>query len=724
MEYCKNIFILFALIICSTLVSAQTYLSFNTNSIDKYIGKNVLIFQDSSQTLTLKDVINQPKLFRPNTNDIINFGLNDYNNWIKLSVVNNSDFDKILLKITYPIINDIRFFVVDKGKLIDSVHISQINPISNRTYKHQFYIFNIPVKPGDSVTCYLELHSNKPILVPLSMGTTESAIQTISNADILSGIYFGIMLVMLLYNLFVYFSVRDKSYLVYVNYIFWVTLTQSTVLGYSQRFLWPDNTWMIQNMVTLTGAISGIATIVFTQAFLHTKTNVPKLNILLSLLVFIDCLAIILLLINKQQISYNIVNINAALGALIIFGVACRLFFHNYKPARFFLIAWTIFLISVCLYVLKDYGIVPYNMLTVNSLQFGSALEAVLLSLALADRINTLKKEKEISQAQALNAAEENERIISDQNVVLESKVHERTTELVASNIELNKTLVELKEAETQLVESEKMASLGQLTAGIAHEINNPINFITGNINPLRRDVDILLSAINTIENVGLSEALSEEKQKQINAYKEDIDFDYLKLEISHLLNGINEGASRTAEIVKGLRVFSRLDEDDLKLADINEGIDSTLIIINNMLDNKIKVIKNYSDIPRVECYPGKLNQVFLNIISNGIYAIKKQHAGAEGGVLTISTLANADMVTIKIEDNGTGMDENTKKKVFEPFFTTKEVGEGTGLGMSIVYNTIKKHNGSILINSEPGTGTEFTIEVPKKHELSISGPA
>jgi hypothetical protein len=215
------------------------------------------------------------------------------------------------------------------------------------------------------------------------------------------------------------------------------------------------------------------------------------------------------------------------------------------------------------------------------------------------------------------------------------------------------------------------------------------------------------------MEKIGLSDLPVEEKQKLIDDQKEEMDYDYLKIEISQLLNGIKEGASRTSEIVKGLRVFSRLDEDDLKKADMNDGLDSTLIIVNNLLNNKIKLEKSYAEIPLIECYPGKLNQVFLNILSNAIYAINKKFGEKEGGILKITTSHNESKVTIKIADNGIGMDEVTKKKIFEPFFTTKDVGEGTGLGMSIAYNTIRRHQGEIQINSTPGEGSEFILELP-----------
>ncbi|HYD22739.1 MAG TPA: ATP-binding protein, partial [Flavipsychrobacter sp.] len=454
--------------------------------------------------------------------------------------------------------------------------------------------------------------------------------------------------------------------------------------------------------------------------FLQTRRNVPKLHPFLNLIVLGDIISLVVLFMNQPSISYNIINATAGLGSFYVLFVAIKVYRKGFRQAKFFLLAWTLFLTAVIAYVMKDAGVIPYNSFTQFLLLIGSGLEAILLSFALADNINSLKKEKEESQAEALRISRENERIIREQNIILESKVNERTIELKASNEELSKTLVDLKEAESQLVESEKMASLGQLTAGIAHEINNPINFVTSNVHPLQRDVEMLLDAVETIEQVGLEESNLEEKQKKIKDYKNEIDFDYLKIEIEHLLKGINEGAARTTEIVKGLRIFSRLDEDDLKKAGMNEGLDSTLIIVNSMLSAaSIKVTKNYGDIPEIECYPGKLNQVFMNVFTNAIHAIEDKFKGQSGGELKITTTNDEKNVYITIADNGTGMTEETRKKLFEPFFTTKEVGSGTGLGLSISWNTIRKHNGNIVVNTTPGEGSEFIFEIPIIHTIS-----
>jgi len=452
----------------------------------------------------------------------------------------------------------------------------------------------------------------------------------------------------------------------------------------------------------------------FAKSFLRTRIIVRKLDIALNVTVGFYTIALILLFAGNGVIAFQVVNLTAAIVSILIMVVAITVYRKNQASAKYFLISWSIFFASILIFVFKDYNIVPYNLFTVHSVEIGSALEAILLSFALADKINIFKAEKEKSQEETLRALKENERIIREQNVILEAKVDERTHELSEANHELNTTLDDLKQAQSQLVESEKMASLGQLTAGIAHEINNPINFVTSNVNPLKRDIEMIMDALTVIEEVGTSDATVAEKKQKIQDYKEELDFDYLTLEIKHLIKGINEGANRTAEIVKGLKIFSRLDEDDLKKADMNEGLESTMVIANNLLNNKIQVTTEYDPtLPVIECYAGKLNQVFLNIISNAVYAIQKQFGENQGGKLLLRTTHDTKNIYITIKDNGIGMDEQTQRKMFEPFFTTKDVGEGTGLGMSITYNTIKKHNGNITVNSILGEGTEFILQIP-----------
>ena len=272
---------------------------------------------------------------------------------------------------------------------------------------------------------------------------------------------------------------------------------------------------------------------------------------------------------------------------------------------------------------------------------------------------------------------------------------------------ELQKTLESLKLTQSQLVQSEKMASLGQLVAGIAHEINNPVTFISAGVDSLNTNLEEVRQVLDIYHRITPNNAA--EKLNQIEKLKEKIEYNETIREINKLIESIRTGTDRTTEIVKGLRTFSRLDEDVLKIADIHEGLNSTLILLRNKYKERIEIEKHFGDIPEIECYPGQLNQVFMNILSNAIDAIHDK------GTITISTLKSNGSISVSIEDNGRGIPEKIQSRIFEPFFTTKEVGQGTGLGLSICHSIIEKHNGRIEVKSLVDKGSVFVIVLPVK---------
>jgi len=703
--------VFFLLLFLHRFSFAQTAINFNGNF--GVIGDRIEILVDSNSNIPLQTAIKSAQ-YKKSESKFPNLLITPYSYWIRFTIKNNVPGKTLALQITQPMIDNIDFYQINNGTVIKSNFSGQIRPFNTRLIKHQTFIYPINISAGESDTFYLHVNSGKQLILPIYLGTLEQVIDSALTKDISFGAYIGIIMVMLLYNLFIYITIRDKNYLYYVLYLAIVLITQACMEGYIFRFVLPNHPYLADISIYITTALIGLAAIEFSKNFLSAKQYTPVLYKISYVFWLLYTIQIILALTGHHNSSYTIMLSSAMFSAVYVLIMAITIFLKGFRTAKFFLIAWSVFIGCVVIYVLKDFGILfPYNSITSSALLIGSAFEAVLLSFALADKINIFKEEKEKSQEETLKVLKENERIIREQNVVLELKVNERTVELSESNQELNKTLEDLKQTQSQLVESEKMASLGQLTAGIAHEINNPINFVTSNIKPLKRDIELIFDALTEIENVSISDSSPAEKQKRIKEYKEEMDFDYLTVEIKHLIKGINEGASRTAEIVKGLKIFSRLDEDDLKRADINKGLESTMIIANNLLNGKIKIIKEYGDLPKIECYAGKLNQVFLNIISNAAYAVQKRFGENTGGEIAIITSHNEENIFIKIKDNGTGMDAKTQKKVFEPFFTTKDVGEGTGLGMSIAYNTIKKHKGLISVSSTPNHGTEFNLQIP-----------
>jgi signal transduction histidine kinase len=279
---------------------------------------------------------------------------------------------------------------------------------------------------------------------------------------------------------------------------------------------------------------------------------------------------------------------------------------------------------------------------------------------------------------------------------------------------QLSNVLNKLKQTQVQLVQTEKMSSLGQLLAGVAHEINNPINFIHGNIIHASQYINDLLEMIELYGE-------QTEATEEIEDLAEDIDLDFIKEDLPKLLNSMKIGSERIREIVQSLRNFSRLDESDTKTINIHEGIDSTLMILGHRIKAKsdrpvINVVKQYGDLPPVECYPGQMNQVFMNILSNAIDALEEQRYNEDfKPIISIYTeLLDSNWIRIRIADNGPGMSENVQKQMFDPFFTTKAVGKGTGMGMSISRQIVlETHQGKLNFSSELGQGTEFLIELP-----------
>jgi len=282
---------------------------------------------------------------------------------------------------------------------------------------------------------------------------------------------------------------------------------------------------------------------------------------------------------------------------------------------------------------------------------------------------------------------------LRDLNRDLEAKVEERTEEL--------------REAHAHLVHREKMASLGQFVAGIAHEINNPLNFIQGNLHILREYVTILRNTLNRYE--ATTESLNDEMHNRMTEIRKDADLDEILKDIDSAFDGCTEGVERSTTLVNDLRTFSRLDQPDRMPADLQAAIESTLNLLRSKLTG-IEVVKEFEDIPMVECLSGQINQVFLNLIANAADEMER------GGTLTIRTFrVGDDRVAFEIQDTGNGIDAENLDKIFDPFFTTKEVGKGTGLGLAISYGVVSRHGGTLEVDSEPGRGTCFRFELPLK---------
>jgi len=671
------------------------------------------VYLDETNELNIHQIHERSTEFEKNTLDLINAQVTSATVWIKFEVRNASQFNDLYLELRSTILDEVTLYKLRENHFKADGPYGQNYNFSERFYDHPHLLFNLELLSGEFGTFYLKIKNADQITVPLKIGVEKTILEELHDYDVANGIYLGIFLVMWMYNLFLYFTTRNRAYLLYSTFVFTIGIALFTIAGYSFKYIWPGAPVLEQRAFVMVSAAIPVTALAFAISFLKLKVNLPLARKILLVFIVLYTLIFVGASLGFIPVSQN--GIYAlSISIFIIFGVALILAKRGIREAKFYLGAWTVYLIGIVVFLLKDFGVLPYNNFTNRMMHFGSALEVVLLSFALGDYINTLRKEKEKSQKEALAALKKNERIIREQNVVLEKKVKERTLSLETANDELSHTMNELKDAQIQLVDAEKMASLGQLTAGIAHEINNPINFVSSNISPLKRDIEDLKEIIHEYQSSTEKGSISEKDLARISDLIEDIDYEYTVEEIDTLLDGIKEGAHRTAEIVKGLKNFSRLDESQFKAADVNEGLTSTLLILQSKSAG-INIIQKYEATEEIECLPGKLNQLFMNVLDNSIFACNaKNYTTDERPEISIKTKQDSNTTTITIADNGIGMSPEVKNKVFEPFFTTKNVGEGTGLGMSIAHGIITNHEGTITINSNLGKGTELIIHLPR----------
>ncbi|RME51100.1 MAG: FHA domain-containing protein [Deltaproteobacteria bacterium] len=322
---------------------------------------------------------------------------------------------------------------------------------------------------------------------------------------------------------------------------------------------------------------------------------------------------------------------------------------------------------------------------------------------------------------------------IAELNRTLEDKVAQRTRELAQANQKLRESnalksrLIEeldrsnkdleaayalLKKTEAQLVQTEKMSAMGDLVSGIAHEINNPASFIRGNLGMLSEYISDFKKLLHLYDEI---EPARPEDRRRIEAFKKEIDFDFLLTDLDELIDALQEGHRRIDEIITNLRTFSKVDMAEIKPMRVQEGIEATLKLLLPKYRQRIEVIKEYQDVPEIECYAGQLNQVFMNILLNAFQAIE-----GEGKVWIHVACREGGKIAIRITDNGCGIPKENFHRIFEPFFTTKEVGKGTGLGLAISYGIIERHGGKIEVESEVGKGTTFTIILPPNPDTAV----
>ena len=671
-------------------IKAQDTLFYQSDSAITEIGPYCQTYVDEKAPIDVEQFKNLPdSLLQKTKSGTLTFG-NATNAWVRLLVKNQTN-EPLYLNFWGFGLTHIDIFTQNENGTFSVRQTGTEQNYANRDLKRGNIVINIGQSPQ---VVYIHLQSNLPLNSLVSLSALKPLANTYYERDTFNAICLGILIAMALYNLFLFFSVRESLYLYYFVYIMMALWSVAEMNSTWRHFIgWGLGLGTRQLLI-----ISGI---LFTMRFLNTRAKLSLGHKVLVTIIGLFCVGIVLDTLDWQPFSNQLFQVTALTCLLVLPSLGILAYRQGNKSALPYSIAWTILIVSAILGVLTTHGILPVNFWTRNIFPIGTCIETILLAFALAYRIKEYRDASEAAQKLAIQRLEENEKLVNEQNQVLEVRVAERTEDLQT-------TLSQLQSTESQLVQSEKMAALGELTAGIAHEINNPVNFISSSLVPLKRNLSTMDSLIQQYES--LTAANFEEKIKEIKAFREEIDYNYTKEEIGLLTNSINDGATRTAEIVRGLRNFSRTDESEQKKASVNEGLESTLLLMQSAFKKKnIQLVQDLGNLPNIHCFAGQLNQVFMNILTNAIQAMPDK------GTITVNSFVDNSSNTIKvtIADTGKGMTEEVKTKIFQPFFTTKDVGEGTGLGLSISYGIIKKHDGQIDVESELGKGTVFVITLP-----------
>ena len=340
--------------------------------------------------------------------------------------------------------------------------------------------------------------------------------------------------------------------------------------------------------------------------------------------------------------------------------------------------------------------------------------EEVLQRLEARDRLLILKKPFDNIEVRQLANALTAKWVLTQQAALqidhLEDAVRERTRHVTAANDALKAQILERKQLESQLVQSEKLASIGQLAAGVAHEINNPIGYIFSNFGTLEDYLHKLFEILDAYEQA--EPDMQPTVAQRLRKMRDRVQLDYLKEDVPALMQESREGISRVRAIVQDLKDFSRVDSSqEWQLANLHQSIDSTLNVVASEVRYRADVVKEYGDLPDVECLPSQINQVIMNLVVNAAQAM-----GPERGRITVRTGLDGDEVWFEVADTGCGIPQDVLPRIFDPFFTTKPIGKGTGLGLSLSYGIVQKHQGRIEVTSQPGAGTTFRVVLPVRH--------
>jgi signal transduction histidine kinase len=698
--------LLLTALFCLSLSLRAAPLLVGPGNYNQVVGTNLEYLEDASGRLSLADVRlpQNSARFLPARNTVSNFSFSGSAYWLRFRVnwVDPSRNHYFLWQ-EFPLTDYLSFYRPDGKGGYEELRTGDQGNFEEREMPTRAFGVRLTAHPGSTETIYVRLKGAGTLLADLRLTDASAAMAATETRHLILGLFYGALLVMLLYNLLLYFSLRDKVYAYYVLYVAGLGLTFFDINGLAFRYFWPHLPVMNSDFLAFT-FVSLFGLSQFARSFLSLKQQAPVLDRIFMAYNLLSVLCLSVVFVATDRLLYPLSQVVALLLAALTFFAGFSLWLRGYAPARYFVMASSWYLAGLVLYPLQNFGVIPSTTFSNYSVQLGSCAEMVLLSLALADRINHIKREKAALEQQALRQLEES-------NQRLEKGVVERTAVLMDTVKALESKHQALMTAQEQLVHAEKMSSLGVLVAGVAHEINNPANFTRLSAENMQRDLERLRTFLLNLADDSSDPVLLSELERRFVHLRENLRLIY-------------DGTGRLSSIVGDLRRFSRLDEAEAQIAAPDQGLEATLNLVRAQYRDRVEIVYEAADPDaRGYCYPAALNQVFMNLTINACQAIltratqeHREHTGLLGQLKVASRRLEREGEAwwqVHFTDDGIGMDAATRQRIFEPFFTTKAVGEGTGLGLSTSYGIVRKHGGCIDVESTPGQGSSFLLVLP-----------
>lgn len=648
------------------------------------LGSQLAFYEDTSKILTIADV-SQPHFeshFQSSNDAIPSFGHSTTPYWVKLVIENRSVSSHIwLLELAYPPAQRIDVYIQRQNGQWQHMDGGMAKSGTSPKFSHRNHIFELDLTQNEVMTVYLRQGGENSKMFPLNLWRADKFAEMVSLEYAILGVYFGIMLAMALYNAFIFFTVRESSYAWYVLFLISYSTFVLVFQGIGAQFFW-------RSQVAWASPASGLLAILFgqlfTMSFIQTKKLSLKIHRSLRVLNIWLVFVIACTIFGNYYASVILALVTVIFAGCYLISVGAYAVIKGNKPARYYLIAWVALLISIVVVGFRGLGFLPTNLLTEYSYLVGSALETILLSLALAARLNTLKEEKEAAQTEINRQLE---RYSQD----LENTVMERTAALVS--------------AQKKLIIQEKINLLGVLSAGVSHEINTPNNVVNSSLHILKEELLELQKYIYSLLAESEDEGKAQAQQEIENAFKHYFD------EIDEQLNLTIVGSQKINEIVMALRVVTRLNDDEHITMDVTDGIANTIKLIPPGLKDDIEFVMDIVDPVVIDCCAAELNQAFLNLIINACQALHLEQR--RDGRVCIRSIKTSEHFIVTVEDNGPGMSADVLEKAFDPFFTTREVGDGSGLGLTSTRDIVHKHGGDVELHSVTGEGTRVTVYLP-----------